>query len=48
VRDYMATLGVAAARMGIVSKGEEQPVCKEETEACWALNRRGHFEVTAK
>ena len=48
VRDYMATLGVAAARMGIVSKGEEQPVCKEETEACWPLNRRGHFEVTAK
>jgi peptidoglycan-associated lipoprotein len=48
VRDYLATLGVPAARMSIVSKGEEQPVCKEETESCWALNRRGHFEITAK
>lgn len=48
VRDYLATLGVPAARMNIVSKGEEQPVCKEETEACWPLNRRGHFEITAK
>jgi peptidoglycan-associated lipoprotein len=48
VRDYLATLGVPAARMNILSKGEEQPVCREETESCWALNRRGHFEITAK
>jgi peptidoglycan-associated lipoprotein len=48
VRDYLTTLGVPAARMNILSKGEEQPVCREETEDCWALNRRGHFEITAK
>jgi peptidoglycan-associated lipoprotein len=48
VRDYLVTLGVPAARMSIVSKGEEQPLCTEEAEPCWAQNRRVHFEVTAK
>ncbi len=48
VRDYLVSLGVPADRMTIVSKGEEQPVCTEETETCWQQNRRGHFMVTAK
>ena len=48
VRDYMVSLGIAAARIKIVSKGEEQPFCREETEACWQQNRRGHFVITAK
>ena len=48
VRDYMVSLGVATDRITIVSKGEEQPFCREETEACWKENRRGHFIVTAK
>jgi len=48
VRDYMASLGIAGERMTIVSKGEEQPFCTDETEACWQQNRRGHFIVTAK
>ena len=48
VRDYLVSLGVAAERITIVSKGEEQPFCREETEACWKENRRGHFIVTAK
>jgi peptidoglycan-associated lipoprotein len=47
-RDYLVSLGVATARISIVSKGEEQPVCTEETEACWAKNRRAHFIITAK
>jgi peptidoglycan-associated lipoprotein len=47
-RDYMVTLGVPTARMIVVSKGEEQPFCTEETESCWHENRRGHFIVTAK
>jgi peptidoglycan-associated lipoprotein len=47
-RDYLVSLGVPASRLSIVSKGEEQPFCMEETEACWAQNRRGHFIVTAK
>jgi peptidoglycan-associated lipoprotein len=48
VRDYMVSLGIPADRVTIVSKGEEQPFCSEETEACWQQNRRGHFIVTAK
>src|SRR5688572_30740163 len=43
VREYLMTLGVAAARIATVSKGEEEPVCKEEVETCWSQNRRGHF-----
>jgi peptidoglycan-associated lipoprotein len=48
VRDYLVSLGLATDRLTIVSKGEEQPFCSEETEACWQQNRRGHFIVTAK
>ena len=48
VRNYMVSLGVPLDRMTIVSKGEEQPVCSEENEACWQQNRRGHFIITAK
>jgi peptidoglycan-associated lipoprotein len=48
VRDYMVSLGIGADRIQIVSKGKESPVCTEENESCWSLNRRGHFVITAK
>ena len=48
VRDYLTSLGIAADRIQIVSKGKEQPVCTEEVESCWQQNRRGHFLITAK
>jgi peptidoglycan-associated lipoprotein len=48
VRDYLVSLGVPATRINIVSKGEEQPFCTEDTEACFKDNRRGHFIFTAK
>ncbi|MBI4263867.1 MAG: peptidoglycan-associated lipoprotein Pal [Acidobacteria bacterium] len=48
VRDYLVSLGIAADRMVTLSKGEEEPVCTEENEACWQRNRRGHFIFTAK
>jgi peptidoglycan-associated lipoprotein len=48
VRDYLTSLGIAADRLAIVTKGEESPFCLEETESCYAQNRRGHFIVTAK
>ena len=47
-RDYLVGLGVPASRLSVVSKGEEQPFCTEETEACWAQNRRGHLIITGK
>jgi peptidoglycan-associated lipoprotein len=48
VRDYLASLGIDASRVGVVSKGEEDPMCSEDGEACWSRNRRGHFILTAK
>ena len=48
VMDYMVSLGIAADRMVVVSKGEESPLCTEMTEACYDRNRRGHFVITAK
>ena len=37
-----------AARITIVSKGEEAPTCRDESESCWPKNRRAYFVVTAK
>ena len=48
VREYLTGLGVVVSRVNIVSMGEEQPVCTEETEACYTQNRRGHFVITGK
>jgi peptidoglycan-associated lipoprotein len=48
VKEYLVTLGIPAARMTLISKGKEQPVCTEDTESCWQQNRRGHFVITAK
>ena len=48
IRDYLVGVGVAADRMVVVSKGEEELVCREDTEACHGRNRRGHFVATAK
>jgi peptidoglycan-associated lipoprotein len=48
VRDYLGSLGIPTTRVTIVTMGEEQPVCTEEAESCWSLNRRGHFVITAK
>ena len=47
-REYLVTLGIDAGRILTVSRGEEQPFCTEETESCWALNRRAYFVITAK
>jgi peptidoglycan-associated lipoprotein len=48
VKDYLAGLGITADRVMVISKGEESPLCREETEGCFARNRRGHFIITAK
>jgi len=41
--DYLITLGVNASRMKTISYGEELPVCREATEACYLDNRRARF-----
>jgi peptidoglycan-associated lipoprotein len=45
-QDYLATLGIAANRISMVSYGEEIPLCKEHNEACWVKNRRARFVVS--
>jgi len=47
-KDYLMTLGVPAARLSATSYGEEIPVCREETEACWQKNRRDRFVAGGK
>ena len=44
-RDYIIALGIASGRVEMLSYGEEMPFCKEQTEGCWAKNRRDHFVV---
>jgi peptidoglycan-associated lipoprotein len=41
VKDYLASLGVSAARLDTISFGKERPVCVESNDACYAQNRRG-------
>jgi peptidoglycan-associated lipoprotein len=44
-RDYLVSLGVSGERITTISYGKELPLCHEETESCWAQNRRAHFVV---
>jgi len=41
VRQMMQLLGAKAEQIETVSFGEEKPKCTEQTESCWAQNRRG-------
>ncbi len=45
VKAYYATAGIAKSRLDTISFGEERPSCTQETEACWAQNRRGVTKV---
>jgi peptidoglycan-associated lipoprotein len=46
VKEFLLNQGVPANRINTVSYGEERPQCREETEACFAKNRRAHFTET--
>lgn len=45
VKEYLVAQGVSANRIMTVSYGEERPVCREETEECFAKNRRAAFTL---
>ena len=45
VRDYLVALGVPSGRIEMISYGKENPLCMENTEECWAKNRRAHFII---
>jgi peptidoglycan-associated lipoprotein len=44
-KDFLASLGISAARMETVSYGKERPFCFESNESCWQQNRRAHFRL---
>jgi peptidoglycan-associated lipoprotein len=44
-KNYLVDLGISRDRMTTISYGEELPVCQEESDDCWARNRRAHFVV---
>ena len=46
--NYLVSQGVQAARITIISYGEERPLCTEHNEACWAKNRRAHLLTKAR
>jgi len=48
VRDYLASLGVDAARFATISYGEERPFAQCHDESCWSQNRRAHLVITAR
>ncbi len=37
---YLVNLGIPSSRISTVSYGKERPVCRSESEVCWAQNRR--------
>ncbi len=43
--NYLVAQGVPADRLTPISYGKERPRCAEQTEACWAENRRAQFLV---
>jgi peptidoglycan-associated lipoprotein len=47
-RNYLLSLGVAAARIKTVSYGKEFPFDPGHVESAWSQNRRAQFMVTAK
>jgi peptidoglycan-associated lipoprotein len=48
IRAFLVSQGIALERIDVVAVGETQLVCTEQTEECWARNRRGSFRITAK
>ena len=46
--DYLASLGVPANRLKLISYGEERPQCTESDEDCWQKNRRSHLKIDSK
>lgn len=48
VKDYLASLGVDAGRIGVISYGEEKPFAQGHDESAWSQNRRVHFAITGR
>jgi len=43
VRAALEKAGIPSSRMRTISYGKEYPVCTDQTESCWRMNRRAHI-----
>jgi len=43
VKEYLLSQGIPASRLSTVSYGEDMPSCREQSEDCFARNRRAHL-----
>ena len=41
--EFLNTMGIPVAQLTVISYGKENPVCTDDTEACWQKNRRAHI-----
>jgi len=48
VLDLVRADGASSGQVEVVSFGEERPVCRQTSEACWERNRRVEIVYTAK
>lgn len=44
-KSYLVSKGVEPSRIRTVSYGEDRPLCHENNEACWYMNRRAEFSI---
>jgi peptidoglycan-associated lipoprotein len=42
-KEFLISLGIPSNKIETISYGEERPLCENQTEECWAKNRRAHF-----
>jgi peptidoglycan-associated lipoprotein len=45
VKDHLVGQGISPDRISTISYGKELPLCQEESESCWARDRRVHFVI---
>lgn len=45
VRDAMLLQGISKNNVSIISYGKSKPICSEQTQACYAKNRRVDFKI---
>jgi peptidoglycan-associated lipoprotein len=48
IKKSLSLMGAKEDQMESVSLGEEKPVCSEQSEECWAKNRRGELLYTGE
>lgn len=42
-KDYLVSVGVSGTQLSTISFGKEKQICEDQTESCWAKNRRVHI-----